>query len=226
MDKKQFERWVHRFGQTSSFILLLMMVAFPIIVSAVYGEWPNFAQIWPGILTVILILAPWWPSETIGYMPTMGPGALYQSYITGNVTNLRMPATIGTMNAIGLEPNTDGCHTMAIIACGASNFVTVILLFLGLLLAVPLQPLLYSESLQPAFNQAIPALFGGLIAQSVLKNKKQVLLYIPLAVIAYLLYLTGLNGAYVMLIVLVLGAVEYCMLDYYIPKKTGRVLFK
>ncbi len=52
------------------------------------------------------------------------------------------------------------------------------------------------------------------------------LLYIPLAVIAYLLYLTGLNGAYVMLIVLVLGAVEYCMLDYYIPKKTGRVLFK
>ena len=226
MDKKQFERWVHRFGQTSSFILLLMMVAFPIIVSAVYGEWPNFAQIWPGILTVILILAPWWPSETIGYMPTMGPGALYQSYITGNVTNLRMPATIGTMNAIGLEPNTDGCHTMAIIACGASNFVTVILLFLGLLLAVPLQPLLYSESLQPAFNQAIPALFGGLIAQSVLKKKKQVLLYIPLAVIAYLLYLTGLNGAYVMLIVLVLGAVEYCMLDYYIPKKTGRVLFK
>lgn len=226
MDKKQFERWVHRFGQTSSFILLLMMVAFPIIVSAVYGEWPNFAQIWPGILTVILILAPWWPSETIGYMPTMGPGALYQSYITGNVTNLRMPATIGTMNAIGLEPNTDGCHTMAILACGASNFVTVILLFLGLLLAVPLQPLLYSESLQPAFNQAIPALFGGLIAQSVLKNKKQVLLYIPLAVIAYLLYLTGLNGAYVMLIVLVLGAVEYCMLDYYIPKKTGRVLFK
>ena len=202
------------------------MVAFPIIVSAVYGEWPNFAQIWPGILTVILILAPWWPSETIGYMPTMGPGALYQSYITGNVTNLRMPATIGTMNAIGLEPNTDGCHTMAILACGASNFVTVILLFLGLLLAVPLQPLLYSESLQPAFNQAIPALFGGLIAQSVLKNKKQVLLYIPLAVIAYLLYLTGLNGAYVMLIVLVLGAVECCMLDYYIPKKTGRVLFK
>ena len=226
MDKKQFEKWVHNFGQASSFILLILMVAFPITVSAVYHQWPNFGQIWPGILTVILMLAPWWPGETIGYMPTMGPGALYQSYITGNVTALRMPATIGTMNAIGLEPNTDGCHTMAIIACGASNYVTVILLFLGLLLSVPLQPVLYSETLQPAFSNAIPALFGGLIAQSILKGKKQLLYYIPLVVFAYLLNLTGLNGAYVMLITVVLGAIEYFLLDFLIPKKTGKTLVK
>ncbi len=73
-----------------------------------------------------------------------------------------MPATVGTMNALELEPNTDECHTMAIIACGASNITTIVLLFLGMLFSVPLKPILQNESLQPAFNLAIPALFGGL----------------------------------------------------------------
>lgn len=138
MTKEKFERWVHNFGMGSSFILLVLMVAFPVIISAVYGVWPDFAAITPAIVTVFMILAPYWPGECIGYMTTMGPGALYLSYITGNVTNLRMPATIGTMNSLGLQPNTDECHTMAIIACGASNFVTVGLLAIGLLLSVPL----------------------------------------------------------------------------------------
>ncbi len=65
------------------------------------------------------------------------------------------------MNALELEPNTDECHTMAIIACGASNITTIVLLFLGMLFSVPLKPILQNESLQPAFNLAIPALFGG-----------------------------------------------------------------
>mgnify|MGYP000320280186 CR=1 FL=1 len=64
-----------------------------------------------GFVAVVLFMAPYLPSETIGYMSVMGPGALYLSYITGNVTNLRMPATIGTINALGIKPNTDECHS-------------------------------------------------------------------------------------------------------------------
>ena len=98
------------------------MTTFPIAVSAVYGLWPDFKLLWPGFIAVLLFMAPYWPAETIGYMSVMGPGALYMSYITGNVTNLRMPATIGTINSLGIKPNTDECHSMAVIACGASIY--------------------------------------------------------------------------------------------------------
>ena len=89
-----YSKWIHRFGIASSLLLLVAMSAFPVVISCVYGIWPDFKALWPGFVAVILFMAPYWPAETIGYMSVMGPGALYISYITGNVTNLRMPATI------------------------------------------------------------------------------------------------------------------------------------
>lgn len=220
MTKEKFAGWVHKFGISSSLLLLALMAGFPVAVSCVYNVWPDFSKIWSAILSLILILAPWWVAECFGYMTTMGPGALYMSYITGNVTNLRMPATVGTMNSLGLEPNTDECHTMAIIACGASNITTMLLLFVGILAYVPLTPILNSEALQPAFNMALPALFGGLVAQRVLKSKKQFALWlIPLAVCLFFCYCTKVNSAYYMLISVALGALLFYLFDYKKPAK-------
>ena len=209
-----YHHWVHRFGIVSSLILLAGMTAFPVAVSAVYGLWPDFGQLWPGFVAVILFLAPFWPAETIGYMSIMGPGALYMSYITGNVTNLRMPATVGTINSLGIEPNTDACHTLAIIACGASVITTVLVIGLGVVVAAPLEPVLSLPAIQPAFDYVVPALFGGLVAQTILKGKKQFLLYlVPLAICLFFCYFTTVNSAYYMLIAIAVSALLY-VFDY------------
>ena len=209
-----YHHWVHRFGIVSSLILLAGMTAFPVAVSAVYGLWPDFGQLWPGFVAVILFLAPFWPAETIGYMSIMGPGALYMSYITGNVTNLRMPATVGTINSLGIEPNTDACHTLAIIACGASVITTVLVIGLGVVVAAPLEPVLSLPAIKPAFDYVVPALFGGLVAQTILKGKKQFLLYlVPLAICLFFCYFTTVNSAYYMLIAIAVSALLY-VLDY------------
>lgn len=209
-----YQSWVHRFGIVSSLILLIAMTAFPIVASAIYGLWPDLGRLWPGFIAVILFMAPFWPAETIGYMSVMGPGALYMSYITGNVTNLRMPATVGTINSLGIKPNTDECHTLAIIACGASVITTVAVIAIGVVVAAPLEPVLNLPAIQPAFNYVVPALFGGLVAQTILKGKKQFLLYlIPLAVCLFFCYFTSVNSAYYMLIAIAIsGAVH--VLDY------------
>lgn len=209
-----YHSWVHRFGITSSLILFVAMTAFPIAVSAAYGLWPDFKLLWPGFIAVILFMAPYWPAETIGYMSVMGPGALYMSYITGNVTNLRMPATIGTINSLGIKPNTDECHTMAIIACGASIITTVVIVALGVVIAAPLAPVLNSPVIQPAFDYVVPALFGGLVAQTILKGKKQFLYFlVPLAICLFFCYFTSVNSAYYMLIAIAVSVIIY-IADY------------
>ncbi len=221
-ERKKFTKWIYRFGISSSVVLFALMVLFPVAISAVYGVWPKFSDIWPACIALFLFMIPWFPGESFGCMPIMGPGALYLSYVTGNVTNLRMPVTIGTMNALGLEANTDECHTMSIIACGASNITTVVVLFFGMLLAVPLQPVLSNESLQPAFNYALPALFGGLIAQTILKRGKQTALFmIPLAVCLFFCYCTGVNSAYYMLITVAVSALVFYFFDYKNEKQDG-----
>lgn len=217
--REEFNNWIHKFGIISSLLLFVGMTAFPVVVSAVYGLWPDFRALWPGFIAVILFMAPYWPAETIGYMPVMGPGALYMSYITGNVTNLRMPATVGTINSLGIKPNTDACHTMAIIACGASVITTVVVVAIGVVVAKPLAPVLNAPALKPAFDYVVPALFGGLVAQTILKGKKQFFLYlIPLAVCLIFCYFTPVAGAYYMLIAIVISAVVY-IVDY---KKSGK----
>ena len=210
--RETFNAWVHRFGIVSCILLFIGMTAFPVAISAVYGIWPKFSLLWPALVAAVLFMAPWWPGETIGYMPVMGPGALYMSYITGNTTNLRMPATVGTINALGIEPNTDECHTVAIIACGASVVTSVTVMAMGLLIAVPLKPVLEAPVLQPAFNFVIPALFGGLVAQTVLKAKSTFALFlIPLAACLLFRYCTKINSAYYMLAVIALSGVVFVM---------------
>ena len=117
----------------------------------------------------------------------MGPGAMYMGYITGNISNLRMPATIGTINNLGIEPNTDKCHTLAILACAGSVVTSIAVLALGVVLAVPLQPVLSNPTLKPAFDYVLPALFGGLVAQSVLKGKKEIAVWVGCVALCFFL---------------------------------------
>ena len=99
-------------------------------------------------------------------------------------------ATVGTINSLGIKPNTDECHTMAIIACGASIITTVVIVALGVVIAAPLAPVLESPVIQPAFDYVVPALFGGLVAQTILKGKKQFLFFLaPLAICLFFCYL-------------------------------------
>ena len=208
--RASFNNWVHKFGIGSSLLLFVFMSAFPVMISFYYGEWPDITQLWPAFIAVTLFMAPWWPAETVGYMSVMGPGALYMSYITGNVTNLRMPATVGTINSLGLEPNSDACHTMAMIVCGASIITTVVIVGIGVLLALPLKPLLELPALQPAFRYVVPAIFGGLVAQTILKNTKSVIFYIiSVAVCLFFAFCTKMNSAYYMLIIIALSSALY-----------------
>ncbi|MDO4559757.1 MAG: hypothetical protein Q4C86_02300 [bacterium] len=208
--RQSFTNWVYKFGISSSLFLFLLMTAYPAAMSWYYGYWPSFRLLWPGYLATLLFMLPWWPSESIGYMSLMGPGALYMSFITGNVTNLRMPATVGTINALGIAPNTDECHTLAIIACGGSVLSATLIVAIGVIVAEPLKPVLSAKIFQPAFNFVIPALFGGLVAQTILKGARHVILFlIALAFCLFFCYCTKVPSSYYMLMTIIFSAVVH-----------------
>lgn len=219
--REDWNQWLHRFGILSNLFLLLCVLSFPVAVSVIHGNWPDFGKLMPAFIAVFLFMIPWAPAETIGFMPIMGPGALYMSYITGNITNLKMPATVGTINSLDIEPNSDECHTIAIIACGGSIITVVVIIACGVILAVPLRPVLENPALKPAFDYVVPAIFGGLVAQTIFKNKIDSFLYLfPLLFCAYCSYMTSLSGAYYMLIAIVLSGV--LRVFYYYKKEKNK----
>ena len=58
------------------------------------------------------------------------------------------------------------------IAIAVSSIVTTIIILIGVICIVPLTPILEAPVLEPAFNQILPALFGGLGVAFVSKNFK------------------------------------------------------
>lgn len=99
---------------------------------------------------------------TIQYTPILGSSA-YITFLTGNVMNLKIPVVINAQSITETSQGTDEGDTVAAIGVAASSIVTTLIIALGVLLLVPLRPVLTSPVVQTATQYMLPALFGGLL---------------------------------------------------------------
>jgi hypothetical protein len=94
------------------------------------------------------------------------------SFVTGNISNLKLPCALNAMEQNGVSANSEEGEVISTIAIATSSIVTTLIVALGVVLIVPLTPVLSAPVLQPAFEQILPALFGGLGVAFVSKNWK------------------------------------------------------
>jgi hypothetical protein len=92
----------------------------------------------------------------------LGVGGSYLSFITGNVTNMKIPCVMNSKDIAGTQAGTPEDEIISTISTATSAIVTMLVILVGVLLIVPLQPVLQNEMLLPAFNNVVPALFGAL----------------------------------------------------------------
>lgn len=163
---------VHRWGTTWNLSMMVLMMAFPVIIALLFRAMPD----WQGLLMGLIATAPmYWAVgvvETFTYIPMLGAGGSYLSFVTGNISNLKLPCALGALEQAGVKANSDEGEVVSTVAIAVSSIVTTIIIILGVLLIVPLTPLLESPVLTPAFDQMIPALFGGLGVVFVSRNWK------------------------------------------------------
>ena len=76
------------------------------------------------------------------------------------------------MNRAEVKASEEEGEIVSTIAIATSSIVTTVIIFLGVLLIIPLTPLLENPALEPAFDMILPALFGGLAVAFVSKNVK------------------------------------------------------
>ena len=80
------------------------------------------------------------------------------------------------------------------IAVATSSIVTTAVIALGVALLVPLTPLLENPAIKPAFDNILPALFGGLAVVYVSKNWKIAIAPLVFMVVLFLL-VPSLSGS-------------------------------
>ena len=72
--------------------------------------------------------------------------------------------------------------------------MTTLIILLGVVLIIPLTPLLSSPVLEPAFTQILPALFGGLAVVFVSKNFRLALAPMLLMLVLFI-FVPALNAS-------------------------------
>ena len=191
MDERQKEQFfiefnnsLHRLGKLLLITALILLLAVPFVIGAVNGVMPELGGFLSGIAKVGIIYIPVAIVEFLVYTPMLGVGGSYISFLTGNVTNMKIPCAMNARDMAGTTVGTPENEIVSTISTATSAIVTTLVIVVGVLLITPIQPVLQSEALLPAFNNVVPALFGALGLKYFAKSPK--IAVIPLGLMALL----------------------------------------
>lgn len=185
---------VHRSGRIWNISVMLILLAYPLIVGLIFDAPPDMN----GLLLGLVATAPmYWAVgiiETFTYIPMLGAGGSYLSFVTGNISNLKLPCAINALEQNDANVNTEEGEIISTIAIATSSIVTTLIIIVGVILITPLTPILESEVLAPAFAQILPSLFGGLGVVFVSKNVKISIAPVLLMLILFI-FVPALNSS-------------------------------
>ena len=200
----------HLYGRIWMVVTLLLFLSVPTLICAHLGVNPELVKIGKGLSTVALVFYPTAVIEVITYAPLLGTGGTYLAFVTGNITNLKLPVALNAMESAEVEPNSEKGEVISTISIASSSIVTTVIIALFVLLFRPLLGGIMQEGsvFAPAFQQVTPALFGALCASYLAKHWKISIL--PIFVLTFILIFAGTLGTGVLIpigvVVSLLGA--------------------
>ncbi len=193
MKKLSYMDSVHRDGTVWNLAVMVLLMAFPISLCFIFQTSPA----WMALVSGLLATAPmYWAVgvvETVTFVPMLGAGGSYLSFVTGNISNLKLPCALNALEQNGVSATSEEGELISTIAIAVSSIVTTVIIILGVILIIPLSPVLEAPVLEPAFAQMLPALFGGLGVAFVSKNWKIAIAPIVLMLILFI-FVPALNS--------------------------------
>ncbi len=185
---------VHRSGRIWGIIVGATLLLFPLMLSIIFGVLPDGKILLKGIFATAPMYWAVGIVEIFTYVPMLGAGGTYLSFVTGNISNLKLPCAIDAMERAGVKASDEEGEVISTIAIAVSSIVTTLIIIVGVICIVPLTPLLESPVLVPAFDMILPALFGGLAVVFISKNLKLSIAPIILMLILFI-FVPALNAS-------------------------------
>ena len=225
MNEQEKQAWfqaynarTHVLGRVISVITLVLLVGAPFVIGIYLGAMPDLGAVARGFFSVGLVWMVSSIAEFLIYTPMLGAGGGYLAFITGNLINMKIPCAVNARDIVGAKTGTAENEIISTLSIATSSLVTILVLALGVLLLVPLQPILQSEALQPAFSNVVPALFGAMAYKYFRKNMKIALS--PLIVMSVLFILVPALTGSTSFMIIPSGALAIGIAYFFYKKQT------
>ncbi|NLT14508.1 MAG: hypothetical protein GXY05_09220, partial [Clostridiales bacterium] len=133
---------IHQWGRIWNISMLIIMMMFPVAAGLIFKALPDSQ----GLILGLIATAPmYWAVgvvETFTYIPMLGAGGSYLSFVTGNISNLKLPCALNALEQAGVKSNSEEGEVVSTIAIAVSSIVTTLIIVLGVILITPLTPIL------------------------------------------------------------------------------------
>ena len=124
MDREQFfsdfNNELHKIGRVSMVLMIGALLAVPVVFGAINGLSPDWAGFLDGIIKVGIIYYPTSIVEFLIYTPMLGVGGSYLSFITGNLSNLKIPCAMNAREIAGAKTGTPENEIISTISVATS----------------------------------------------------------------------------------------------------------
>lgn len=185
--REKYTDSVHKLGQVTNSIAVLLMLAVPIIIMIVFNtgfNFPMFLELGGPLIAVYMVVCV---TEVLAYTPILGATGAYLSFITGNISNMKIPAAVSAQNQLNAEKGTEEAEVASTIAIATSSIVTVTILTIGLVGMNFIAPILQNPVLSPGFSNVLPAIMGAFATPIILANPKKAVF--PVLTLIFLTYI-------------------------------------
>lgn len=184
----EYEESSHRVGRFWIGFMLLVMFCLPLGICIIFKTKPDFsAGFWAAFIPILLADIPSGIGELIAYAPILGTGGTYLGFITGNLSNLKIPCAMNARKMAGTEIGTPENEVVSTISVAVSAITTTVVIATGVLLISFITPILENPTFRPAFKTVIPAMFGALGLKYASDNPKAAILPLALGIAIFLI---------------------------------------
>ncbi len=164
---------VHIWGRIWSIGALIVLFMVPAVFCIYYNAWPPINK----VLAAFVKVAPlFWVSsvvEVIAFTPMLGAGGAYLSFVTGNISNLKLPCAMSILQKEKVSATSEEGEILSTISVAASAITTTVIIAAGVFI---LNPVFSEIKDTPIVKSVLPyvtaALFGALAASYLRKYWK------------------------------------------------------
>lgn len=156
---------------------MILICTIPLWLALYYDVEPDWSVFGTAaVISPFILMALSGVAEPIIYSPMVGVNGMYLSFLTGNLSNLKIPCVVKAQEIAGTKRGTEEDEIVATIAIATSSLVTILIIGIIVLCLAVIPNLTEmidnAPYLTPAFGCVVYALFGSLGGKYIVRNPK------------------------------------------------------
>ena len=187
--KNSFIPWIIKWGRGLNLFGVLLCFG-PCLALGIMGYFPPWSAFAAALAIQLPMVMSAYIYEPISYFAVLGIPGSYMAFLSGNISNLRVPASAIAQEAAGVQEGSDEGTIIATIGIAVSTFVNIIILTIGVFAGAWILSKL-PPVVTEVLNLLLPALFAALLANNVTKNPKLAIVGIPWGALMVVLLNSG-----------------------------------